>query len=104
MARALTQATQDTAIANGVTAGAFSWAASKTHVMLINYSGADCMYNFCESHDTLTAATATASDYYLASGNAVMVEASDFGLANIGKVSCWMVSGGTDASATFAAR
>ena len=104
--RALTQATEDTGISNGVEAGAFSWPSGRDEkVMIANTSGATCYLTFTDTAGgTATTASATVHDWVLPDGQAVMVEPADFDLDNIKAVSVWMASGGTDANFTIAGK
>lgn len=102
--RAMTQATEDTGIANGSTAGAFSWASGcDEKVMIANTSGVTCYITFTDTAGgTATTASTTVHDWVLPTGQCVMVEPADFDLDNIKAASVWMPTGGTDAGFTIA--
>ena len=100
--RAFTQATEDTAIANGTTSGAFSWSSMQDRIMVANVSGAVCYLTFADDGDTATTASATVHDYVLPDGQAVVIEADVLGIDGFDSISVWMVSGGTNAGFTVA--
>lgn len=103
--QAFTHATEDTGIANGSTAGAFSWATGRDEkVMVHNTSGATCYLTFAAKGDTATTASATVHDWVLPDGQVHMIDPSDFDLDNIISVSVWMASGGTDANFTISGK